>query len=888
MIKWVPRAARQHCASLLTKIINKVSASPHSVRGWEYLLAFGRDILQRPIQGGSTRNITNILTQRCRSFGEVMSRDGEVVPAASARSNPPPKRGKGPTGNLDHGTVWALSRVVSARLEEGNFKGAVRLITSEESLAMPSTDTLKALQDKHPAAPLDRRPAAQPSLPSVHLSFEEATVRKAIFSFPAGSSGGPDGLSPQHLKDLVVAEGVSSGLLTALTALVNILTEGQIPEEIRPFFFGGRLVALDKKGGGIRPIAIGLTLRRLASKLVSSYASALLASTLAPLQVGVGVPRGVEAAVHGTRAFVKSLGPGEALVKLDFTNAFNCIRRDSILEAVAVHAPMAYPYVHAAYAETSFLGYEGHAIPSAEGVQQGDPLGPLLFCLALHPVLDASRAEFRLGYLDDVTLGGELNELGTAVESLRSLAADIGLTLNVGKCEVVSTGPMTQLPNSMVGFRILAASEAVMLGAPLFAGKAMDDVWEGHRASLELAGSRLINLNAHDSLVILKHSLSLPKLLFHLRCTYTADHPALSVLDGKLRDLMGRILNVDLSDQQWIQATLPVKWGGLGIRRSTQVAPSAFLASTAGVEVLGSSILPQGRVPPSDGLIDTALASWRNQGGVNPPSGSDAQIQKCWDQPLIKATSDSLLQAAGDDHTKARLLASLAPHAGDWLNAPPISSVGLRLTNEALRVAVGLRLGATICSPHDCRCSAPVDARGYHGLSCMRSAGRQQRHYAINDIVSRALTRAKVASCKEPAGLIPGSNLRPDGATLIPWSRGKCLAWDATCADTMAASHLSTTCTSAGAAANQAATLKQQKYAALASTHTFVPLAVETFGPWNSEGLSFISELGRRTTVVTGDPRETTFLFQRLSIAVQYGNAVSCAGTFPLNAEDDE
>ena len=66
----------------------------------------------------------------------------------------------------------------------------------------------------------------------------------------------------------------------------------------------------------------------------------------------------------------------------------------------------------------------------------------------------------------------------------------------------------------MAGFQILAASEAVMLGAPLFSEKTMDDVWEGHRASLELAGSRLINVNAHDSLVILKHSLSLPKLHF--------------------------------------------------------------------------------------------------------------------------------------------------------------------------------------------------------------------------------------------------------------------------------------------------------------------------------------------------------------------------------------
>ena len=415
----------------------------------------------------------------------------------------------------------------------------------------------------------------------------------------------------------------------------------------------------------------------------------------------------------------------------------------------------------------------------------------------------------------------------------------------------------------------------------------MDDIWDGHKLSLELAGSRLTHISAHDALVILKHSLSLPKLLFHLRCTFSGDHPALPLLDEKLRDLMGHILNVDLSDHQWSQATLPVKWGGLGIRRTTQVAPSAFLASAAGVETLVSSILVNGRPVTPDGVRDTALGMWKRLGGVIPPTGSEAQIQRCWDQQIIKAASESILQNASDDYTKARLLASVAPHAGDWLNAAPISSVGLRLSNDALRVAVGLRLGANICSPHECRCSAKVDARGSHGLSCVRSAGRQMRHALLNDVISRALARARVASCKEPSGLIPGSNLRPDGATLIPWSRGKCLAWDATCPDTVAQSHISATCITAGAAAAHAGTLKQQKYAALDPTHTFVPVAVETFGPWNAEGLSFISELGRRITLATGDPRETTFLFQRLSIAVQSGNAISCAGTLPTDAAED-
>ena len=250
---------------------------------------------------------------------------------------------------------------------------------------------------------------------------------------------------------------------------------------------------------------------------------------------------------------------------------------------------------------------------------------------------------------------------------------------------------------------------------------------------------------------------------------------------------------------------------------------------------------------------------------------------------------DRLLADAPDDYTKARLLAVSAPHAGDWLNAPPMSAIGLRMSNEAVRVATGLRLGANLCSPHTCRCSAAVDARGSHGLSCQRSAGRQLRHSQLNNIINRAMGRAGIASSREPSGLVIGTCLRPDGATLIPWAKGKLLAWDATCPDTVATSHLAATRGRAGAAATQAGAFKTEKYRSLAPSHTFVALAVETFGPFNQEGLDFVSELGRRMTQTTGDPRETSFLFQRLSAAVQQGNVVSFSGTFPQgNGDDDE
>ena len=203
------------------------------------------------------------------------------------------------------------------------------------------------------------------------MVFLEAAVRKAIFSFPPGSSGGMDGLTPQHIKDMVASEGSAVGLLGAVTAFMNALAEGSIPDGTRPYFFGGRLIALNKKDGGIRPRAVGLSFRRLASKLVGAQATARLAPTLSPLQVGVGISGGVEAAVHATCRFASALTASQALIKLVFANAFNSVRRDVFLERTAALIPEAYPYIKT-YADSSTLGYEGESILSSKGVQQGD------------------------------------------------------------------------------------------------------------------------------------------------------------------------------------------------------------------------------------------------------------------------------------------------------------------------------------------------------------------------------------------------------------------------------------------------------------------------------------------------------------------------------------
>jgi len=58
-------------------------------------------------------------------------------------------------------------------------------------------------------------------------------------------------------------------------------------------------------------------------------------------------------------------------------------------------------------------------------------------------------------------------------------------------------------------------------------------------------------------------------------------------------------------------------------------------------------------------------------------------------------------------------------------------------------------------------------------------------------------------------------------------------------------------------------------------------IIIITAGSWSQQAVELMQEIGKYTTAVTEDSRETTFLFQRLSMALQRGNAVSFLGTFP-------
>ena len=106
----------------------------------------------------------------------------------------------------------------------------------------------------------------------------------------------------------------------------------------------------------------------------------------------------------------------------------------------------------------------------------------------------------------------------------------------------------------------------------------------------------------------------------------------IELFDGHLRSALSRISNTNISDTQWLQASLPIKHGGLGIRQVRSLALPAFLASAASTSDLQSRILSASTCT-TDTYFDSYLLAWQTAHGPLSPADSLPAKQSFWDKP---------------------------------------------------------------------------------------------------------------------------------------------------------------------------------------------------------------------------------------------------------------
>ena len=126
--------------------------------------------------------------------------------------------------------------------------------------------------------------------------------------------------------------------------------------------------------------------------------------------------------------------------------------------------------------ESTDLQFGKFHLSSEEGAQQGDPLGPLYFCLAIKNLLDSLESEMEFGYLDDLTIGGDTSSVAEDFIHIQATAANLGLILNCSKCEIVSHTVESRDHSISKGILLKETytQETVLLGSPLFEGSEMD------------------------------------------------------------------------------------------------------------------------------------------------------------------------------------------------------------------------------------------------------------------------------------------------------------------------------------------------------------------------------------------------------------------------------
>ena len=470
-----------------------------------------------------------------------------------------------------------------------DIKGAVRLLSSNNVFAPMVPETVSPLRSIHPLGD----PVSD--IDSDHIPtapiMTESSVRKAILSFPNGSGSRPDLLRPQHLKDIIFPSLWASvnSVLRSISYFASFVSSTKIPDPIR--HFGAQLYALQKKGGGMRPIAVGNIFRRLFSKLSLHSVMNSLRENLLPCQLGVGVRLGCESAVHATQSFIIHSIEPKVLLKLDVSNAFSSIDRKTFIGEIASRYPSLYFLVNEAYFNSSTLFAGEHCILFSRAIQQDDPLGSALSALTVDKIAKDALSELNIWYLDDATIGGQASSVFNAATKIINDFKEIALQINSNKCELfilnhtadMYSDTVKKFSSILPSVSLPPASLLVSLGFFSHSRGHSLHSWfkiRGHPSALFQARSRTLSCFHFTICFSIQYCFSIHKFVYIFRTCPTFVKPMILLeFDSIIRAALSSISNLSLSDKSWKQVSLPNRFRGLGFRPAPVLSLPCILES---------------------------------------------------------------------------------------------------------------------------------------------------------------------------------------------------------------------------------------------------------------------------------------------------------------------
>ncbi len=898
-LRYVPKGCRSLWTTVLTRALSAVvlASSPSSRASpqerdlaWAELICLAKAVLIPAPRSGkkhkrAQENYTRCLLQRWLD-GDKDSLWASACRSTSKRTAP---------RNSD---AARIARAIDL-VEEGKDSQACKTLVST-GLAPDSADTRSALQAKHPAGtPV---PPELASAPASLERFADKDVLAALRAFAKGSSPGPSGLRAQHLLDAVSGPHQAAAL-QMLTDVANLLAEGRAPQELAQHLAGASLVALTKDDADVRPIAVGEVLRRLTSKCLCAAVKEGAREIFEPVQVGVGCPLGLEAAVHTVAQYRQrhAASRRKLILTIDFKNAFNTVSRSAFLRACREHLPSVSAWASWCYSSPSRLLFSGHVISSSAGVQQGDNLGPLLFSLALHPTLLRMKAvagvDLVIGYLDDVVIAGDDAAVLETLGILRHALGDLDLGLNLRKCELIPTAGAdseVELATFPADMKRVADSSFKFLGTPIGPREYVTAFTQHKRVDKASALLRAVTLveDGQVSHKLLMRCMGSCRVMHAMRTTRPDwIHEQMRQVDAAIVEALEVCMGLALPRQARTQVTLPAALGGLGLRSAELHAASAYISSRTATRRLRCAMDPSfvwEIDDPGNGLaaaIGFCNAVLTDSSALHASDLENTQgvSQKELSRRLDTAVREALLESA-DPASRARIRATGAAHAGSWLAALPSEGLDQRFKHPEFVAALRLWLGLPFLS-NDCwcpRCDQVLDRLCTHAMACMSGGDAVRLHNALRDFVYVKSLAAGLAPERERSGLLPDDPRRRPGDIFFElWPGGQGIAMDFAVTSPLQLDALRAASQSelAAATAYEATKFADRDTGQRCRDHgvRLVPMVAESFGGWGPEAQRAFKVLGRAISSSTGTPHGTVVaqLYQSLSVKIMRASARS-------------
>ena len=616
------------------------------------------------------------------------------------------------------------------------------------------------------------------------------------------------------------------GLRAAGVVLARLLL-GEAPDDAVRAHLSGRLIAMRKPNGKLRPLACGSVLRRLAAKGVCRPMATELRAAGGERQYGIGRKAGTEV-MHKVLTILSEARPKHAFLSFDAKNAFNSMHRSAVRRAFA-GTPLG-KVTGVWYGQSTEHRYwdsKGRywKVGAARGLDQGCPLSPGLFSAALAPCLREILSRLQqldphaevYAYLDDIFVVIDAGHAEAAAAVTSDAVGKVGLSLELSKTKAWTPDSTVALPASLEARRVdnltclgntlpfvaasrdLTSSTVGAAQVPVCSAGSPAPV----QAALEAFTDKLRTLRAKGLRVQTAWALFRTYVngaSNHILRGCWAGAEWCEQYDQTVLEFVEALLEATLDTSQRDQLWLSLKRGGMGLASAKLRRSAAYLGSWE--QCFSDVALSQGsasaqallaQAPVVAATMEAAGADLRASGvwRYHPEWARCFDVGRARRQKLYGATVQGsirkklLAQLGADDQVDVR---SAGGQGGAFLLPPSqpshlmpddhfvvASRLRLRVPYAAHLGQAGPGLAPQCCHRYvqsQTQCNGVLDGRGLHGLLCKGGGGVDGRHNAIRDWLA-ALIRQLTGQAAPVEQLVPKWDrvVRVDGTDTLEHAR---------------------------------------------------------------------------------------------------------------------